>query len=520
LKPEGAVKVRDGVNNPTTAILRSKGNATTSTSGPAPATAIADTLNPGLATPNSRNLDQQDAIALSKESTAKSSILPIPSRQPDTTISMISKSPSLASAVHTNSRMHSNAQGDTPADPTWSLRPSSPLPRSAESYEEEIAALHLLVSKIQVGKLAAGSNTGSEPPAFQQEPGSASSGKSGEPVNMPSNQNPRSAAAATTPAIVAAPVKSDSSTPVVTLVAAASQTEVEVPLAPPLAPISVIGKEDLDALAATKDAETKRWRIRAKRAEADLNSAKEDLQFFREQYQTASDSAVAEVAKSTDLEERMTILQGQLKHGLKQREMHTAAIRAQHEKEVAKLSGQIKILLAQSRLTDDAVRAKAVQFPRVEMQLERAEILLKRAERKIDSLVDRNDELLSHIEVLRAKQMGILVDTQDDSEDEDYASDSSSGSGFGSASENPPPAKGPATSAPPSASAAAIKDEDSLIASQLMPDTQDLGPASLETTQTQVQAQSQGIERKGQALASPWTRAVFHADESVSPLKC
>jgi hypothetical protein len=216
----------------------------------------------------------------------------------------------------------------------------------------------------------------------------------------------------------------------------------------------------------------------------------------------------------------MTILQGQLKHGLKQREMHTAAIRAQHEKEVAKLSGQIKILLAQSRLTDDAVRAKAVQFPRVEMQLERAEILLKRAERKIDSLVDRNDELLSHIEVLRAKQMGILVDTQDDSEDEDYASDSSSGSGFGSASENPPPAKGPATSAPPSASAAAIKDEDSLIASQLMPDTQDLGPASLETTQTQVQAQSQGIERKGQALASPWTRAVFHADESVSPLKC
>lgn len=461
------------------------------------------TLN--LAKVNSRALEQLDAIALSKATTsAGSSRHTVPARNKTSTTDVTAKSSKSAEAG-ISPGIGSSADG-------WFLRLPKPSTKTAEEYEEQIAALHLLVAKMSTSTGSASNKEQRGVSASSQAtPAAALASETPVQSNLP-HVSVTTTPPATAPAVTTATADSSTQTllePVVELAAAASQTEPGVQPAPAPAPAPIIEQKELDALLAAKDAETKKWRIRAKRAEADVTSTKEDLQFFREQYQSASDSAVAEVAKSTELQERMTILQGQLKHGLKQREMHTAAMRAQHEKEVAKLVGQNKILLDQSRLTDDNVRAKASKYPRVQLQLERAEILVKQAERKIANLTDRNDELLSQIEMLRAIQMGALADGGDDSEDEGYPNESDSGS------DNRSPLPQNRTST------AAFKQEDSLdgslTASQLMPDTQDLGPSSNDGSLEVTPALLQSTERRGQAYASPWTEGVFHADESVSP---
>jgi hypothetical protein len=374
--------------------------------------------------------------------------------------------------------------------------------KTPAEYEEQIAALHLLVSKLQTEKISLSSSASTSLPSNRQASGPGSPVPSTtvtlaqRPVIGASNPTvDNSAQTLTVPAIESA--------------AATLQTEPEpaTALAPAFAAVSGFTQAELDEKLAEKDVVTKKWRIRAKKAEADNTQFKEDIQFFREQYDSASNSAVAEVVKSKALSDQLEILQGQLKHGLKQREVHTAAIRAQYEREIAKLTGTNKILLDQSRRTDDAVRAKAARFPRLELEFERAQLLLKRAERKIEDLTDRNDELLSQVEVLRAMQMGVLVEGADDPEDEDYSYQSESGS-----ERRLPEESGRVAGAEAEA-------EDPLTASQLMPDTQDLGPQSHSTNNSLGQGASQGvgIERRGQAFASPWVGGVFLADESVSP---
>jgi len=291
-----------------------------------------------------------------------------------------------------------------------------------------------------------------------------------------------------------------------------------------------------DEQLAAKDADRKKWRTRAKRAESELATLQEDLQFIRERYTEASESAVAAVAKSNELESKVTILQDQLTHGLKQRKLHNSAVKGRQDKEMALLVAQNKILLEQSRRTDDSVRAKAAVYPELEANYERLEQLFRDAVRKIDVTNDRNDELVSQIEVLRATQMGVLnANVVDDSEDEDYSYESDS-----ELSVAPSPSPSPVRSSSSrtkrsSAGTYAFKAESpirnlpipiaehSQTASQLMPDTQDLISAVNSTSLSLDDSDASASiprpeERNGGASRNPWNRGIFHANESVSHL--
>jgi len=302
----------------------------------------------------------------------------------------------------------------------------------------------------------------------------------------------------------------------------------------------VLDQKAFEEQLAAKDADRKRWRTRAKRAEGEVTTISEDLQFIREQYQEASASAVREVSKSTDLEEKMTILQGQLQHGLKQRDLHYAAVKGRQDKQVTILTAQNKILLEQSRRTDDDVRSRAAAYHEVESQRERLEQLLRDAMRKIDDLSDRNDELVSQIEILRAKQMGVLGDqnVKDDSDDEDYSDDeesdaessavpspSPSASPTPSSSLSPEPTQSTAASgsAAKQSASAYVAPPDSLTASQLMPDTQDLLSAehsleseSIKPKNSLAVPPTEGERRNWNPHLSPWVEGTFFENESVS----
>lgn len=311
-------------------------------------------------------------------------------------------------------------------------------------------------------------------------------------------------------------------------------------------PPPVLDQTSFEQQLAAKDADRKKWRTRAKRAEGEVTTLQEDLQFIRDQYQEASASAVREVTKSTVLEEKMTILQGQLKHGLKQRDLHHSAVKGQQDKQVAILTAQNKILLEQSRRTDDDVRSRAAAYHEVEAQREELERLLRNAMRKIDDLSDRNDELVSQIEILRAKQMGVLGDdlVKDDPDDEDYSYDEESDA-ESSAAPSPTPSRSPSLSPSPStqptqttqqtqstrasgsavvqSTSAFIVSTESLTASQLMPDTQDLLSAqqSLESNASKVKkpspnTQAEGERKDWKVYQSPWVEGTFFPNESVS----
>jgi len=310
----------------------------------------------------------------------------------------------------------------------------------------------------------------------------------------------------------------------------------------------VLDQKAFEEQLATKDADRKKWRIRAKRAEGEVTTLSEDLQFIREQYQEASASAVREVLKSTDLEEKMTILQGQLRYGLRQRDLHHAAVRGRQDKQVTILTAQNNILLEQSRRTDDGVRSRAAAYHEVESQRERLEQLLREAMRKIDNLSDRNDELVSQIEILRAKQMGVLGDLhdKDGSDDDDYSfgeeSDAVSSAGSSrspsasprpSSSLSPKPTHIPDPTRPSDASGSAAKQSasafiapvDSLTSSQLMPDTQDLLSAEQSLVSewdkernAVVDPQTEGETRDWNPYQSPWVEGTFFENESVSRL--
>jgi hypothetical protein len=309
----------------------------------------------------------------------------------------------------------------------------------------------------------------------------------------------------------------------------------------PVSEAPVLDQKAFEEQLAAKDADRKKWRTRAKRAEGEVTTLSEDLQFIREQYQEASASAVREVLKSSELEEKMTILQGQLQHGLKQRDLHHAAVKGRRDKQVTILTAQNKILLEQSRRTDDDVRARAAAYHEVESQRERLEQLLRDAMRKIDDLSVRNDELLSQIEILRAKQMGVLGDdhVKDNSDDEDYSFEEESDA-ESSAAPSPSPSASPAPSSSlspePTHSTAAsgsaakqsasayIAREDSLTESQLMPDTQDL--LSLEqrlvsewdrgANEAVADPETEGERRDWNPYQSPWVEGTYFENESVS----
>lgn len=152
-----------------------------------------------------------------------------------------------------------------------------------------------------------------------------------------------------------------------------------------------------------------------------------DNEFLRKQYTLASDRAMEEVQRTEALEATIAQLRQQLKYGLKQRELHVDAIKSQRSAENTRLRAQMHILLQQSRLTDDAVRKKAARFS--EMALRNAQLEKQQAQHaeQLQALEERNEELLEQIEMLRANQLGVLDDSDDEGEvdgDDDSTADS------------------------------------------------------------------------------------------------
>lgn len=147
-------------------------------------------------------------------------------------------------------------------------------------------------------------------------------------------------------------------------------------------------------------------RKKLKSSQLALKSARSDLSFFREQYASASTSAVTEVARAEKLSAQVTRLKEQLSLGLKQRRLHFEATLAGHAKAEEKARFQLQLLLAQSRRTDDRIRHRAAQHERLVKENRTYETELHEARSRADTLQKRNNELLDQVATLRGRLMG------------------------------------------------------------------------------------------------------------------
>ncbi|WVR07197.1 hypothetical protein IAU60_004238 [Kwoniella sp. DSM 27419] len=188
-------------------------------------------------------------------------------------------------------------------------------------------------------------------------------------------------------------------------------------------PASVVaeasGQPDSES-APTLDTVTK-LRAEVKRLERSRKTLSADGEFIRQRYNEASSRAVEAVRENAELSEQVATLKSQLEVGLKQRSMVGSQVAKEREAEAIRLRAQVKILLDQSRLTDDAVRHKAVFYAEYKANHDRLLQQLSEKDDKIRSLSDRNENLMDQIESLRALQMGVIPKDEDDSDD--YESD-------------------------------------------------------------------------------------------------
>lgn len=119
-----------------------------------------------------------------------------------------------------------------------------------------------------------------------------------------------------------------------------------------------------------------------------------------------------------ELTKKLKVKEQQLTVGLRQKELHVAAIQKKDKDHIRAQGIQIKVLLDQARKTDDALRTKAALYPQTKRENEdlvRTNAIL---ERRVEALVRRNEELVDQVEILRAKQMGVLDGEETDSASE------------------------------------------------------------------------------------------------------
>ncbi|WWD17455.1 hypothetical protein CI109_101896 [Kwoniella shandongensis] len=151
-----------------------------------------------------------------------------------------------------------------------------------------------------------------------------------------------------------------------------------------------------------------------------------DNDFLRTQYNNASEKAVQEVNRSRELTARVKTLKEQLDFGLKQRKIINEEAAKKREDEIRQLKGQVKILLDQSRRTDDTVRRKATFYDRYKAEYDQLVATLSEQTTKIEKLELRNEELCDQIATLRAAQMGVLGEDGDEETDDDDAGEDES----------------------------------------------------------------------------------------------
>lgn len=166
----------------------------------------------------------------------------------------------------------------------------------------------------------------------------------------------------------------------------------------------------------SSDAEMEYLRERIASAERSHKNLVEDNAFMRKQYDEASNRAVEEVQQANLLRDQVKRLTGQLKVGLKQREIFNATVAAQRDDEICKLRAQIKVLLDQSRRTDDDIRHKAQFYKKYKAEYDNIVRTASEQSDKIERLEERVETLVDKLETLRAVKMGAF--DVDESEDE------------------------------------------------------------------------------------------------------
>jgi len=178
----------------------------------------------------------------------------------------------------------------------------------------------------------------------------------------------------------------------------------------------------LDGDVPSTEVQIKLLHKKIKRMTSALKNTQSDNDFFRAQYQTASDSATAEVKRANELAAQVKTLQGKLIIGLKQRDL-TAAAAAEKAKAAAKKSQQqLDLLLEQSRKTDDNVRRKAAAYGRLTRENQDLEAELHKARSRADELSKRNNELSDQVALLRGRLIGAF-DTIEESDADDETDD-------------------------------------------------------------------------------------------------
>lgn len=166
----------------------------------------------------------------------------------------------------------------------------------------------------------------------------------------------------------------------------------------------------------SSDAEVELLRERIASMERSHKNLVEDNAFMRKQYDEASNRAVEEVQQANLLRDQVKQLTGQLKIGLKQREIFNATVAAQRNDETCQLRAQIKVLLDQSRRTDDDIRHKAQFYKKYKAEYDNIVRTASEQSDKIERLEERVETLVDKLETLRAVKMGAF--DVDESEDE------------------------------------------------------------------------------------------------------
>lgn len=181
--------------------------------------------------------------------------------------------------------------------------------------------------------------------------------------------------------------------------------------------------DSIEAQFQERDATIVDLRRRLKETKSSLKRHKEDLGFFRDQYDQASTRAVEEVRKATELQQQVTLLREQLSVGLKQRDLHHAAVAKQSKAAADKAQKQVNFLLEQSRRTDDSVRRKAADHTKLADRNRDLESELHEARSKADSLSKRNQELSERVSMLQGKLLGAFDPVEESEPEADYTDD-------------------------------------------------------------------------------------------------
>jgi chromosome segregation ATPase len=155
-----------------------------------------------------------------------------------------------------------------------------------------------------------------------------------------------------------------------------------------------------------------------KRSKKAHKTTKGDLEFIREQYETASSSAVQEVNRAKELQAQVDKLREQLTLGLKQRDLFNKAAVDAATVDTDKARQQVALLLEQNRRTDDSIRRKAAQHHQLSKEKHELEVDLHKERTRAHELSKRNDELVAQVSQLRGRLMGVYdkVDESDDDE--------------------------------------------------------------------------------------------------------